>query len=223
MKVWIAIPAYNEKKTIGQLLSKVKKQGFSIIVVDDGSADNTHVAARDYADVILRNPRNLGKGMCIQEAISYLMDNTDFDYVITMDADGQHSPGELKKFVKEAEKGASFIVGNRMINPVNMPLLRFITNNFMSWLISRITKQNIPDTQCGFRMIKRDVFERVKVETSKFEVESEIIIKAAAEGFIIKSIPVESIYFKVQKSKIHPFVDTLRFVRFVFRLKNARS
>lgn len=223
MNIWVAIPAYNESKTIGSLLKKVKKQGFSVIVVDDGSADNTHAVARDYADVVLRNPTNLGKGMCIQEAITYLIDNTDFEYVITMDADGQHSPQELKSFAKEAERGECLVVGNRMVNPVNMPLMRFITNNFMSWFISRTAKQNIPDTQCGFRMIKRDVFERIKIETSKFEIESEMIIKAAAAGFKIKSIPVQSIYFKVQKSKIHPFVDTLRFVRFVYRLKNARN
>lgn len=222
MNIWVLIPAYNEAKTLGKLLGQIKKKGFSVLVIDDGSTDNTHSVARDHADVLLRNSKNLGKGMSIQEAVTYLVDNTDFDYVITMDADGQHAPQELGNFVKETEKGACFVVGSRMGNPTNMPLLRFITNNFMSWFISRITKQNIPDTQCGFRMIKRDVFEKIKIETSKFEIESELLIKAAAAGFPITSIPIKSIYFKTQSSKIHPFIDTLRFIRFISRLKNER-
>jgi len=90
----------------------------------------------------------------------------------------------------------------------------------MSFIISKIAKQRIPDTQCGFRIIKKSVLENINIAANKFEIESEIIIKAARKGFIIKSIPVESIYFSGHASNIHPFYDTLRFIRFITKLKN---
>lgn len=97
----------------------------------------------------------------------------------------------------------------------DMPVLRIITNRFMSRIISAIAKQYIPDTQCGFRLIKRELLQKMDLSTSKYETESEILIKAARSGFKIESVPVKTIY-SGQKSQINPFVDTLRFMRFMF-------
>lgn len=136
-----------------------------------------------------------------------------------MDADCQHSPAELDKFLQEAASGSYFTVGNRMFNHSGMPKLRVITNKFMSWLISRIARQRIPDTQCGFRLIKRETLERIEIKTNNFEIESEILIKAARLGFPIKSVPIKSIYFKSLRSRINPFVDTIRFIKFILQLE----
>jgi hypothetical protein len=140
-----------------------------------------------------------------------------------MDGDGQHSPLDLGKFLKEAEIGTPFAIGNRMHKHTGMPWERVFTNKFMSWLISKIVKQRISDSQCGFRLIKKDVLEKMIIKTKKFEIESEIIIKAARLGVAIKSIPIKSIYCKNLRSKIQPFIDTLRFVRFIFQLKDERK
>ncbi|UCD15505.1 MAG: glycosyltransferase family 2 protein [Candidatus Omnitrophota bacterium] len=229
MKVWVVIPAYNEgydtagglsasQRSLSALLSELKTRGLSTLVIDDGSSDNTFDIVKREAHIVIKNRANLGKGMALKKAVAYLLQNESFDYIITMDADGQHCPSDLDSFLNEAEKGASFVVGDRMGNPGGMPALRVITNKAMSWFISRIAKQKIPDTQCGFRLIKRDVLEGIRIRTNKFEIESEILIKAARRGFFIKSIPVKSIYFKNQRSKISPFVDTIRFVRFILEL-----
>lgn len=223
MVVWVVIPAYNEGKAIEGLLKELKSKGLSTLVVDDGSSDQTYDIAKHTADFVIKNKRNLGKGISLNKAISHLVSNTDFDCVITMDADGQHSPLDLDKFIEQAEKGESFVVGSRMDNPEGMPKLRVITNKFMSWIISKICRQKIPDTQCGFRLIKRDVLEKVTIETRKFEIESEILIKAARLGIPIKSVPIKSIYFKNPQSKIHPFIDTLRFLRFIFNLEKTKA
>jgi len=106
-----------------------------------------------------------------------------------------------------------------MSNPIRMPKLRVITNKFMSWFISQIAGQRIPDTQCGFRLIKKEVLEKVKIETNNFEIESEILIKAARLGFPIKSISIKSIYFKSLHSRINPFIDTVRFIKFILQLE----
>ena len=220
MKVWVIIPAFNEEEALATLLQDVKQKGLSVLAVDDGSIDNTYTVAKKWADVTLHNVKNLGKGRTLRNAISYLMKEEDFDYIVIMDGDGQHSPTDLDKFLEEAKKCETFIVGNRMDNPVGMPYIRILTNRFMSLMISKIAQQEIPDTQCGFRMIKKEVLEKIIIKTKKFEIESEILIKAARWGFKIKSIPIKSIYFKNLRSKIHPLVDTVRFIKFISRLKN---
>jgi len=219
MRVWVIIPAYNEGRVVESTLKQLKAKGLSVLAVDDGSVDNTYALAEKWADVVIRSKKNLGKGVSLKKGITYLLANEEFDYLITMDADGQHSPDDIDKFIQQAEKGSSFVVGNRMANPLGMPKIRVFTNNFMSWLISKITGQHIPDSQCGFRMIARGVLEKIAIKTKKFEIESELLIKAANLGFTIQSLPVKTIYSKDPQSKIRPFRDTLRFVKFISKVK----
>jgi len=216
--IWIIIPAYNEEKTINSVLSDLKKRNFPVLVIDDGSEDATARIAEKAGAIVLNNSKNLGKGMSLKKGINYLLKKEDVDYIITMDADRQHSPEDLDKFLRAAENNEEFVIGNRMENPEGMPKIRIITNKLMSWFISKITKQSIPDSQCGFRLIKRKVLERLNIETNKFQVESEIVIKAAHLGVSIKSVPIRSIYHKNMLSKIHPLLDTLRFIRFILSL-----
>jgi glycosyltransferase involved in cell wall biosynthesis len=220
MWIWVIIPAYNEEGYLGQFLSEIKKKNLSLLVVDDGSIDNTYQVAKKYADVVIKNQTNFGKGLSLKSGIEYLIKNKYFDYLITMDADGQHSPGDLDNFIEEAKQGSLFVIGNRMGNPSNMPKTRIITNCFMSWLISKIAKQDISDSQCGYRLIKREVIEGLTIKTKKFEIESEMLINASKLGYPIKSIPIKSIYHKNVSSKIKPIADTFRFIKFILRLKN---
>ncbi|OQX85819.1 MAG: hypothetical protein B6D55_06935 [Candidatus Omnitrophica bacterium 4484_70.2] len=222
-KIWVVIPAYNEEKTIGAILDDLKRKDISVLVIDDGSQDSTAEVVKEKGVPLIRNEKNLGKGLALKKGFDYLFKNEDFDYVVTMDADRQHSPEDLDKFLEAAENNEDFVVGNRMQNPEGMPKIRVFTNKLMSWLISKIAKQRIPDTQCGFRLIKRKVLEKLNIETNKFQIESEIIIKAARLGILIKSIPIRSIYYEKALSKIHPLLDTLRFIRFLFRLYKKKT
>ncbi len=218
VKIWVVIPAYNEGFSLGVILNAIRKTGLSVLVIDDGSTDNTYAVAKEKADAAIQNESNLGKGTSLNKAIAYLRENCEFDYIITMDGDGQHSPADLDKFIEAARKGNGFVVGNRMGKPLGMPGLRIVTNKLMSWLISRICGYKIPDTQCGFRLIKREVLESIVIKTSKFEVESELVIKASRAGVRIKSIPIRSIYFAHQPSRIRPLADTVRFIKFISKL-----
>lgn len=219
MKIWVVIPAYNEAKGLADFLPAVKEKNLSLLVVDDGSTDSTYQIASQYADVTLKNQRNFGKGLALKRGIDYLINEKDFDYLITMDADGQHSSEDLDIFITETYSGSPFVIGNRMENPADMPRLRVVTNKIMSWLISKIAKQKIIDSQCGFRLIKREVLESLKIRTKKFEVESEMLIGASQSGFPIKSVAIKSIYSNNSSSKIKPFADTFRFIKFILRLK----
>ena len=134
-----------------------------------------------------------------------------------MDGDGQHLPEEIPNFIRIAEhSNGSIFVGNRMSKTRNMPLLRILTNKFMSWLISQVARQKIYDTQCGFRLIKSDVLRKVSLKTSKFEIESELLIEASRLGFKIESVPIKSVYAG-EKSQINPFLDTIRFIKFILK------
>jgi len=219
MNVWVVIPAYNEEKNLKSLLLELTNKGLSVLVIDDGSKDNTFDIAQSCATVAIRNNKNLGKGGSLNKGISFLLANKKFDCIITMDADNQHSVSDIDGFLEVAIGGEALVVGNRMGNPQGMPKIRVCTNKFMSWLMSKIIGQYVPDTQCGFRLIKREILEKVTIETSKYEVESEILFKASKLGYNIKSIPIKSIYFKQNVSKINPLFDTIRFFRFILKIK----
>jgi len=216
MKVCVVIPTFNESKEIARLIREIKEKNPDVLVVDDGSIDSTAELAHASGAIVLRNPVNQGKGACLKEGFRYVIAN-GFDAALVMDGDGQHLPEDLPGFIKLAVTSeAGIVVGNRMNYTRNMPFIRIITNRFMSWIISILSKQDIPDTQCGFRLIKRSVLEKVKLKTSKFETETEILIKASRLGFKIDSVPIKTVY-RGEKSQINPIVDTFRFIKFIIK------
>ncbi|MGE4357497.1 MAG: glycosyltransferase family 2 protein [Candidatus Omnitrophota bacterium] len=218
MKVCVLIPTYNEAKTIGWLVRRIKDLGIKdIIVVDDGSTDNTAQIAQENGAEVLRNVLNQGKGNSLKKGFSYCLEK-DFDVIIAMDGDGQHSPEELPNFINFFKQSqVDVIIGNRMHSPQSMPLLRLLTNKFMSKIISLLVNQKIPDTQCGLRLLKREVLEKIKLCTNNFEIESEILIEAVRKGFVVSSLPIKTIYLRESISQINPVIDTLRFLKFILK------
>ena len=217
MKTCVIIPTYNEAKSITNLISQIRSQNLEVIVVDDGSSDDTAKLARQCGAITIQNQNNEGKGASLIKGFDYALKN-DFDAVITMDGDGQHLPEDIPYFIRLAKYSDSgILIGNRMHKTRNMPWVRFVTNRLMSRFISHLAKQIIFDTQCGFWLIKKDVLKKVRLLTSKYETESEILIQAARLGFKIESVPIKTVY-SGEKSQINPFIDTMRFLRFVFRL-----
>ncbi len=213
MKTCVIIPTYNEAKAIGDLVCSIRSQNFEVVVVDDGSADKTFKIASDCGATILRNEKNLGKGASLVKGFNYALAN-NFDAVVTMDGDGQHLAEDIQQFINVAKNSDSDIfIGNRMHKPRNMPWVRVLTNNAMSWFISGLVKQKIPDSQCGFRLIKKEALKKIDFITSNFEIESEMLIKGARLGFKIESVSIKTVY-SGEKSRINPFVDTFRFLRF---------
>jgi glycosyltransferase involved in cell wall biosynthesis len=216
LKICVIIPAYNESGHILNLIRDIKRYMVDILVVDDGSTDDTFSIAKDLGVQAMLNLNNQGKGASLIKGFKYALEN-GYDAVITMDADGQHLAQDIPLFIESAKAlDTAIVLGNRMAHVEKMPFLRVATNKFMSWLISKISGQNIPDSQCGFRLIKKEVLKSIELKTFKFETESEVLIKASRMGFKIVSVPVKSIYAN-EKSRINPFVDTLRFLMFLLR------
>ena len=114
------------------------------------------------------------------------------------------------------------IVGNRMAHKDEMPFIRRLTNRFMSWLISRVIKQYVPDTQCGYRLYQCDVLEGVKCRSSRFDAESEILMMLSARNIKIGSAPVTVVYDD-EVSKINPVKDTIRFFRMLRKFRKEQK
>jgi len=216
-KTCILIPSYNEERAIGGIIRALRGRSFTVYVVDDGSTDRTAEIAAAEGAVVVQHKVNKGKGASLREGFNHIL-KKGFDTVIIMDGDDQHEVDDIDAFITCMEEtGSDMVIGNRMNDTGPMPSQRIWTNRLMSGLISMIIRQKVPDTQCGFRLIKARVLESIKLESSNYEIESEMIIKAAKRGYRIESVSIKTIY-EDQKSRIHPVFDTLRFFLFLIRV-----
>jgi glycosyltransferase involved in cell wall biosynthesis len=213
----ILIPSYNESRTIGDIVRKLRQRDFAVFVVDDGSSDNTADKATAEGAEVIKNPRNMGKGTALRAGFTRVSNDTRFDSVVIMDGDDQHDVGDIAHLIRKChETGADIVVGNRMADTGRMPIVRVLTNRFMSYLLSKISGQRIPDTQCGFRLIRISALKKITLESSNFDIDSEIILKAARAGCRIESVPIQTVY-KDEKSRINPFIDTIRFIKLLLK------
>jgi glycosyltransferase involved in cell wall biosynthesis len=211
-RIMIIIPAYNEEDSIAKVLSSLNFLPQDITVVDDGSTDNTVPQSRSFGVNVIRHEKNRGKGMAHRTGFEFAS-KVGATWAITMDADGQHSPEDLPKFIRAIkEKRGDMILGERKISIRTMPFLRFLTNLVTSFIVSILGGKRVKDSQSGFRAIRKEIFASIPLSTCNFQTESELIIKAARRGFKTASVPVRTIYNKSQ-SYIKPSLDILRFTK----------
>ncbi|MFQ5510324.1 MAG: glycosyltransferase family 2 protein [Candidatus Krumholzibacteriia bacterium] len=212
----VVIPAWNAARHLAGVLERVAVFKLPVIVVDDGSDDGSGALARAHGVHVVVHPRNLGKGAALASGIDKAR-SLDMQFVITLDADGQHNPDEIPRFIeRQAATGADVIVGNRMGERGDMPPLRVFANRVTSAFVSLRAHARVPDSQNGYRMLRTSLFDRLRLETTRYDTESEILIKAGRAGAKIDSVPVETIY-GTEKSGVNPLVDTLRFLRLVLK------
>ncbi len=212
----ILIPAFNEERRIGDVVQAVRRQYPRVVVVDDGSGDRTAERAGQAGATVLKHDVNRGKGAALETGFAYARDH-GHAFVLTMDADGQHAPGDIPAFLERFRQGGvDVIVGNRMAAASGMPLVRRVTNRFMSAILSRRMGQHVPDTQNGFRLYRTAVIPEAAQASQGFAAESEILLALSLHRVRIQSVPVHVIYGD-EKSKIRPLRDTVRFFRMLRR------
>jgi glycosyltransferase involved in cell wall biosynthesis len=215
LKVCAVIPAYNEAKNIRALVQNVKHFLPDVLVVDDGSIDDTSREAATAGGKVLRLEPNRGKGEALRAGYEWAL-RRGFDALITLDGDGQHDPAEIPRFIESANRtGADIVLGNRLADAGNMPLLRYLVNVLTSLVISITGGIRTHDSQVGYRLIRTRILGGIKFHAAKYDHESEILIRAGRRGCIVREVPIKTIYLG-GPSKIHPVKDTIRFFRLVF-------
>ena len=188
----------------------------AVIVVDDGSTDGTTETAERAGASVIRHATNRGKGAALQTGFDAALAR-GCAAVVTIDGDGQHNIREIPKLAEAAERhGAAVVVGRRRRIRGVMPRERRMVNSSSSALLSLLTGQRLADIHSGFRFIRRDVLERVRLTTSRFDAEVGFLMDTAGKGFKIVEVPVETIY-GTEESKIRAARDTLRFFTVIFR------
>jgi glycosyltransferase involved in cell wall biosynthesis len=221
LKTAAIIPAYREEQHISDVVRRTRQQLDHVVVIDDGSSDNTARCAREAGAEVIVHGQNRGKGEAIKTGLRHWLDR-QFIYVIILDADGQHLPEEIDRFMATAAQvgDRSFFLGNRMNNLTGMPFIRRVVNRYMSNRISRICRQKIPDTQCGFRMLDRQLIPELLDGGNRFDYETEMLIIASRKGYRIESVPITTVYSD-EVSSIHPARDTIRFFKLMRRYQRV--
>ncbi len=208
----VLIPCFNEGAKIGSVVTQVLQHCPNVLVVDDGSPDDTAEAALKAGAVVLKHETNKGKGAALNTGYQWAHEN-EMEFVVTMDGDGQHAPADVSAFIKSYfSNKVPVLIGNRMDNKKDMPWFRRMTNLFMSWLLSRKMGQWVPDTQNGFRLYRTDCIPKMELTSPRFAAESEILLEIALTGVKMAPVPIQVIYSD-EKSKIHPMKDAFRFFR----------
>jgi len=215
------IPCYNEAGTIGRIVRLARPYVADILVVDDCSTDGTAAEARAAGATVLAHHSNLGKGAALKTGFAAAA-GMGFKAAVTLDGDGQHDATEIPLFLEAyARGGCDIVLGNRMADTRIMPWPRRLANRFTSWAISRMVGVPMQDTQCGFRLIGLDFWKAVCLDSCRFDLESEILIKACRAGGRIREVRVRTIYFSTNRSKISPLPDAVRFFQLLWRCHNA--
>jgi glycosyltransferase involved in cell wall biosynthesis len=210
----VVIPCFNEEQTIESVVQGARAKVTVVIVVDDGSTDATASRAARAGAQVIQHACNQGKGAALRTGLERAL-VLHFTWALTMDGDGQHASSDIPQFFHFAETtGASMVIGSRMHESAHMPWLRRQVNRWMSRRLSRLAGRELPDTQCGFRLIQLEAWSRLSLRAQRFEVESEYLMAFLEAGLKVEFVPIQVIY-KSGQSKISPVRDTLRWFRWL--------
>lgn len=204
VNVTALIPAYNESKSISDLIDRTVRVIDHVILVDDGSTDGTADLIDRPEVQVLRQPQNRGKGECLIVGL-HAARNRGYDFVVTLDADGQHRPEDIPGLLAWADT-KSVVVGSRMSQSHLIPKRRYWANLTANFFISWAAGQWIQDTQCGFRVYPIKLFDKILLKRGRrfgFVMESEVLIEASRAGFRVKTVPVPALYESVLRRPSH--------------------
>tara|TARA_Y100000310_G_scaffold149558_1_gene148916 strand:- start:3686 stop:4348 length:663 start_codon:yes stop_codon:yes gene_type:complete len=190
-KVFAIIPAYNEDKYIPKVIKETKKYVDRVIVVDDGSKDKTEEISKKSKAIVLRHLVNMGKGAALKTGCDYAAKNKA-DIILVIDADAQHNPKEIPKFLKKIEDHDIVLAYRKQKK--NMPSILKLGNWFINKTISFLYGIKIKDSQCGYRAFTRKAYKKLRWKASDYSMESEMIAKIGKYRLGYTEVPIETIY-----------------------------
>jgi glycosyltransferase involved in cell wall biosynthesis len=219
MGIVALIPAYNEAAHIADVVERTKSF-LPVLVVDDGSHDDTAQLAEAAGATVLRQIPNQGKGMALRLGFRWALEH-GCEALIMLDADGQHDPAEIPAFLEQYKaKQADLIIGKRDFS--RMPTVRRFSNTIGRWMFSTALGHHVPDNQSGYRLLSRRMIEAtLEGREQGFEFEVEMIVLCVLRGYILEWVPIRTIYAG-EKSHIKPGPHIVKYFRVVWRTWQAR-
>lgn len=225
--VTVIIPAYNEEKTIGNVIHDTASvmdgldMPYEIIVIDDGSTDKTRQIASNHKATVLSNKKNYGKGYSLRRALHY----ANGDIIVTIDSDGEHKPKEIPDLLEPLFNGTDIVAGSRFLGTQRHATknLNQIGNFLFNATIMTLTGKLITDSQTGFRAIKRHVLEMLNLESNGYEIEAEITVKGLRNGFVFEEKPITVERRKYNISKLKLLSDGTRILRTILKASFAKT
>jgi len=210
----VIIPTYNNQKTLRRVVDGVRQYTNHILIVNDGSTDDTKKILEEYSDLdIIHFKSNKGKGMALRKGFKRAIER-GFKYAITIDSDGQHYPEDMIVFIDElnaSETGCLLLIGSRNMEQSTVPKKSSFGNKFSNFWYRVETGIKLNDTQSGYRLYPLDVVSRLRFFTTKFELEIESIVKIAWQGVTVKNVPIKVLYDPDERvSHFRPFQDFTR-------------
>ncbi|NOY89006.1 MAG: glycosyltransferase family 2 protein [FCB group bacterium] len=214
--VLVMIPAYNAAPYIPELINRLRVYvaDEDILFINDGSTDNTLELLKDNRVNYISFPENRGKGAALMAGFEFAIKN-NYDSVLTIDADLQHLPEEIPRFYA-LDDGRHLIIGTRSFSLKEIPYSRWLSNNLTSLIVSVFSTQRVRDSQSGFRLIPVELLKTIRLNSVKYDFESEILFKAGAMGYPVVEVPISTVYDNAT-SYINHFLDTTRFIRQIWK------
>jgi len=223
-KIYIVLPAYCEGTVIKSVIESIKKEGYkNIIVVDDGSSDNTYSESISSGVITIKHTINRGKGAATQTGIDAAKE-LDADIVVTMDSDGQHNPKDISKLVKPLlEEKADVVLGSRMLGEKGMPKTRIFMNNIANFVTYIFFGIMVSDSQSGFRAYSKKAINSVYTLMDRYEFESEMLGQIKSAKLKVTEVPIKVIYSEYSLNKYRHVVGftaqgALNSIKMVVRL-----
>jgi glycosyltransferase involved in cell wall biosynthesis len=202
--VLVVLPAYNEANHIEKVIKRIHRFGFTqIVVIDDGSKDNTAELAEAAGAKVLRHIINRGPGAATETGFNYVRNHLQYKYCVTIDADEQHHPKDLSHLIEVLiEHNADMVIGNRFMKGTNnIPIIRVIYNGIANLMTYIFADSWVSDTQSGLKAFKRSALEKIKIKTDGYEFCSELIIKAQSHKLKIIETPITVFYTDMSMKK----------------------
>lgn len=221
-QIWVVVPAFNEVRTIGRVITDIAGRGFKIVVVDDGSTDQTKDVV-SAADAVVRHPINLGQGAALQTGIDYALQH-GADFIVTFDADGQHYAADIAQLVNALARGkADFALGNRFLGrSINLPPARLLLLKLAVLFTRLTTGLRVSDTHNGLRAMTRCGASAICLRQNRMAHASEILSQIAQSGLRFVEVPVTVHYTAYSLAKGQKLSDALAVLLDLFARKLYR-
>lgn len=226
MKIAAVIPAYNVEDTVKRVVEGIRDLVDEVIVVNDASHDHTYGILKKLNVTVLNHRQNTGLGGALRDGFEEAL-RRNFDIVITLDSDGQHDPHDVARLLKRLhDNKVDLIIGSRLLEKNgwrNFPKHRLHGNRILTYLTNLIIgRKATTDSQSGYRVLKREVLEKVELTGQRMEIASEIVYEAATKGFRIDEVPIKPTY-ETEKSNVQLIRDTLRILWMLVRKRLSIS